>query len=45
MHIDFVKAGRHFYTVNFDDEFYLHRAVVRNREEKVVKSSKKNIVK
>ena len=41
VYIDFVKAGRHFYTVNLEDEFYLHRTIVRNRDEQPVLFNKK----
>lgn len=33
VYIDYVRAGRHYFCVNLEDEFYLHRSIVRNREE------------
>lgn len=39
--MEFVKPGRHFYTVNIEDEFYLHRCIIRNREEDLVKFNTK----
>jgi hypothetical protein len=41
VYVDFVKAGRHFYTVNYQDNFYLNRAIVRQREEPVVSFNKR----
>lgn len=35
VYVDFVKSGRHFYNVNFNDKFYLHRTIIRNREEEI----------
>ena len=41
VYIDYVKAGRHYFCVNLDDEFYLHRSIIRNREEQPVLFNKK----
>ena len=36
VYVDFVKSGRHFYTVkDSKNDFYLHRAIIRNREEEI----------
>lgn len=40
VYMDFVKSGRHFYTVNNNDKFYLHKTIIRNREEEVVPFNK-----
>lgn len=45
IYVDFVKSGRHFFTVNQDDEFYLHRSIIRNREEELVLFNKRMGVK
>lgn len=39
--MDFVKSGKHFYSVDFDKEFYLQKCIMRNREEDVVPFHKK----
>lgn len=37
VYIDFVKSGRLLYTVNDkENNFYLHKTIIRNREEEVV---------
>lgn len=35
VYVDFVKSGRHFYSVKDSQDFYLHRAIIRNREEEI----------
>jgi hypothetical protein len=41
VYVDFMKAGRHFYTVQNDKDFYLHRAIIKRREEQVVVFNKR----
>lgn len=40
VYVDFVKSGRHFYTVNQQERFYLHRTIIRNRDEEVASLNK-----
>ena len=41
VYIDFMRAGRKFYTVQKDEEFYLHRGIIKAREEQVVPFNKR----
>lgn len=41
VYVDFVKPGKHFYTVDFNEEFYLHKTIIRSREEDIVPFHKK----
>jgi hypothetical protein len=38
--VNFVKSGRHYYTVNHFENFYLHKAFISSREEEVVDFNK-----
>jgi hypothetical protein len=40
-YMDFVKSGRHHYTINSLDKFYLHSTIIRNREQDIVHFNKK----
>ena len=40
VYVNFVKSGKHFYTVNHYDKFYLHKAFISKREEEVVDFNK-----
>ena len=41
VYVDFVKSGRHFYSVREKQDYYLHRAIVRNRDEDIPHFHKK----
>jgi hypothetical protein len=38
--VNFVKSGRHYYTVNHYENFYLHKAFISSREEEIVDFNK-----
>ena len=41
VYLDFVKSGRHVYTVQHEDKAYMHSTIIRNREEEIVHFNKR----
>lgn len=41
VYVDFVKPGKHVYTVDFERINYLHKTIVRCREEEIIVFNKK----